>query len=172
MPPARVAALFRSAGHRAPLLALDEVRLLEGVGAEEEPKSTPGRRRQLLAVDAETLTEEGRRPGDLREQVTLEGVLVDRLPEGTLLRVGEAVVAVGHPCTPCCRMDELSPGLQERLRGRRGRFLRVVRSGLVRVGDAVLPVEDASQRLLSAFTPLPGEALPGPPSRGPRGGSP
>ena len=153
MPPAAtVKALFRSQGHRARLLPQEALILVEGEGAEGEPKSGKGRRRALLAVDAETLAEEGLRPGDLREQLVLAGVGVDRLPEGTLLRVGEAVVAVGHPCTPCYRMDELRPGLQERLRGRRGTFLKVVRGGRVRVGDAVLPTESADQARLSDWS--------------------
>ena len=148
--PGRVTHLFRSQGHRKPLLPLEGARWVAGVGAEGEPKSVRGKRRQLLAVDSETLAAEGLGPADLRAQVVLEGVLVDQLPEGTLLRIGGAVVAVGHECTPCHRMDELKPGLQERLKRRRGRFLRVLEGGKVRVGDAVRPTPSVGQRLLGS----------------------
>lgn len=144
----RVTHLYRSEGHRAPLAPQEALRLVAGVGAEGEPKSRRGGRRQLLAADAETLREERLGPADLRAQLVLEGVLVDRLPEGTLLRIGGAVVEVAQPCTPCRRMDELRPGLQAALWGRRGRFLRVVRDGEVRVGDAVRPVPSADQTML------------------------
>jgi MOSC domain-containing protein YiiM len=40
-------------------------------------------------------------------------------------------------CDPCSRMDEIRPGLQAELDGRRGMLARVVRSGEVSAGDVV-----------------------------------
>jgi MOSC domain-containing protein YiiM len=40
-------------------------------------------------------------------------------------------------CDPCSRMDEIRPGLQEELEGRRGMLARVVQTGDVAVGDEI-----------------------------------
>jgi MOSC domain-containing protein YiiM len=56
---------------------------------------------------------------------------------GQRLRIGEALLEVTIPCAPCKRMDDIRPGLQEELRGRRGMLCRVVECGAIRVGDSV-----------------------------------
>jgi MOSC domain-containing protein YiiM len=40
-------------------------------------------------------------------------------------------------CDPCSRMDEIRPGLQTELDGRRGMLARVVRGGEVAAGDEI-----------------------------------
>ena len=66
------------------------------------------------------------------------GIALDRLVFGARLRVGEALFEVAGPCHPCERMDEIRPGLQDSLAGRRGRFVRVVGAGWFAVGDALV----------------------------------
>jgi MOSC domain-containing protein YiiM len=83
------------------------------------------------------LDEFGLEPGAVREQITTQGVPLHTLPEGTRLSLGAVRVTLTKPCTPCLRMDEVQPGLQEALVGRRGRFVRVHEDGEVAVGDIV-----------------------------------
>jgi MOSC domain-containing protein YiiM len=40
-------------------------------------------------------------------------------------------------CDPCHLMEEIRPGLQAELEGRRGMLARVVRTGSVALGDPV-----------------------------------
>ena len=40
-------------------------------------------------------------------------------------------------CDPCSRMDEIRPGLQQELDGRRGMLARVVQSGEVAKNDEI-----------------------------------
>ena len=94
-------------------------------------------RRQILLVDLQNLTDLGLHPGDVRENITLEGLAVERLVPGSLLAVGEALLEITDECTPCERMDQIKPGLQAQLRGRRGVLARVVRGGSIRLGDSV-----------------------------------
>ena len=63
---------------------------------------------------------------------------------GWRLSVGEVELEVTGECTPCSRLEEISPGLQERSEGRRGILAAVKRSGSVSVGDGVRVLEKAA----------------------------
>ena len=95
--------------------------------------------RQVLLIDLETLKEFELAPGDVRENLTVSGISLS----GTRrLWVGEVMLEVTGDCAPCSTMDELQPGLQERIRGRRGVLARVVRGGQIQVGDQVSVAAD------------------------------
>ena len=64
-------------------------------------------------------------------------MLVNTLPPGSRLRLGDALLEVTMACTVCGELDDLRPGLKEALRERRGILTRVVESGMVRLGDSI-----------------------------------
>jgi MOSC domain-containing protein YiiM len=132
---ARVLHLFVKPGHRMEMRPVTGVTAVQGKGLEGD--AAFGRaRRQVLLVDLQNLTDLGLHPGDVRENVTLDGLPLDRLVTGSHLLVGEALLEITDECTPCERMDEIQPGLQAQLRGRRGVLARVVRGGSIRLGDS------------------------------------
>jgi MOSC domain-containing protein YiiM len=134
---AQVVALFVSTKNRAPLHALGRVQALENRGVEGDRHAKPNSKRSVLLMTQEVLDQFGLKPGDVREQVTVRGLDLHGLPDGTRLIVGAAVLELGGPCAPCERMEELKSGLQVALEGRRGRFARVVRAGAFAVGDTI-----------------------------------
>ena len=100
--------------------------------------------RSVLIVDRATLDAHGLRPGDLREQITLQGLpAVTELVPGTLLRIGALTLRVNGPCEPCTHIGEMlavedALAFRASLRGRRGALCTVVRAaGPLRVGDDV-----------------------------------
>lgn len=93
--------------------------------------------RQVLLMDRETLEALGLWPGAVRENITLQGLPFHQLRPGDRLQIGEALLEITQPCAPCGRMDEIRPGLQEALHGRRGMLARVLQSGWIRCGDPV-----------------------------------
>lgn len=100
--------------------------------------------RSVLVVDRATLDELGLGPGDLREQVTTEGLRdVTTLAPGTLLRLGGIVLRVNGQCEPCTHIGgmlevEDVEAFRGSLAGRRGAVCTVVEaSGVARVGDRV-----------------------------------
>jgi len=107
-------------------------------GLEGDRHAKPRSRRQVLLVEQEVLDEYSLAPGAIREQVTVRGLDLDKLVFGARIRVGDALLEVAGPCHPCARMDEVKPGLQKELVGRRGRFVRVVQAGSFAVGDTLL----------------------------------
>ncbi len=93
--------------------------------------------RQVLLIDLETLNEYDIRPGDVRENVTLEGFELSGLSPNDELTIGGALLTVTGDCEPCSKLDELQAGLSSAIQGRRGVFARVVNSGEVRIHDPV-----------------------------------
>jgi len=135
--PATVVALHASTADRAPLTVLQRATAVENRGIEGDRHSLPGNRRALLVVEQEVLEQFGLDPGEVREQITVRGLGLAALASGSRLEIGDAVLEVAGPCAPCERMEELQPGLQERIDGKRGRFVRVVQGGSFAPGDPI-----------------------------------
>jgi MOSC domain-containing protein YiiM len=134
---ATVVALHASTKNRAPLVVLERAMALENRGIDGDRHSKPGNRRAVLFMEQEVLEQFGLAPGEVREQVTVRGLELGKLVFGSRMAIGEALFEIAGPCEPCERMEELQPGLQQALDGRRGRFARVVRGGALRVGDSI-----------------------------------
>ena len=128
-------------GSRRPMRSVSSASFKAGHGIEgDRHAASDGARgaRQVLLMDRETIDALGLQPGDVRENVTTTGLPLTELRAGQRLSLGdEAVVEVTGPCAPCQRMDEVRPGLQAELQGRRGLLASVVRDGEVRVGDPI-----------------------------------
>jgi len=100
--------------------------------------------RAVLVIDRATLDALNLKPGDLREEITIEGLPgVTNLPVDTELRIGGVTLRVNGPCEPCTHIGELL-GVPDReefrlsLLGRRGALCTVSAvSAPIRVGDPV-----------------------------------
>jgi MOSC domain-containing protein YiiM len=135
--PATITALHLSHASRAPLTRVERAEALENRGLDGDRHARSGTRRSILLMPHEVLDSLGLEPGAVREQVTVRGLDLHALAEGTRLAVGHAVLELGKPCAPCGRMEELRPGLRATLEGRRGRFVRVIATGSIAVGDPI-----------------------------------
>jgi len=99
--------------------------------------------RAVLVVDRTTLDELRLAAGDLREEITIEGLPdVTNLPVDSELRIGGVTLRVNGPCEPCTHIGELlgmadPEEFRKSLLGRRGALCTVVAaSAPIRVGDA------------------------------------
>jgi MOSC domain-containing protein YiiM len=133
----RVQNLFRTPKNHAPLEEVQEARLLADFGLEGCAHAQPGGQRQVLLIDRETLEAMDLRPGILWENITTDGLNVNSLEIGQLLRIGEARLQVTMVCTPCNQMERIRPGLRKELWGRRGMLCRVLEGGIIRPGDSI-----------------------------------
>jgi MOSC domain-containing protein YiiM len=131
-------------GNHAPPRFLGEVRAIAGEGIEGDWHRGHQRRSVLLA-HAGDLDDLGLRPGDLREQITVDLPGLMKLPPGTRLRVGPAVLEITKECVGCTQIGE-HIGVEDveafrlSLEGRRGMLASVVEArddGPMRVGDQV-----------------------------------
>jgi MOSC domain-containing protein YiiM len=117
--------------------------LISGLGIEGDKHAVAVSDRQVLLADKEALDAVGVTPGTIKENLTVEGLNVMKLPEGSRLRLGtSAVLEITEICEPCFRMDEIRHGLKQELEGRRGMVARVIQGGTIHLGDPI-QVEEA-----------------------------
>lgn len=132
-----IVGLFIAPGKGVPLQARQSATAITGVGLEGDWHARPESKRQVLLMDEETLIELGVPPGRVRENITTRGIDLKSLERGTHLRVGNAIFEITLPCTPCEFIDEIRPGLREKMIGQRGMLARVVQGGEIKIGDVV-----------------------------------
>jgi len=148
----RVASLhLHSREPEAPMLAVGQITLVEGKGIVEDVryfdrKNREGkpRKRQVTLIEREQIGEHaavlglpGIAPGKVRSNIETDGIsLTDCI--GKQLQIGEAVLLIYEPRTPCAQMDAVAPGLRELMKNnRQGALAQVIRSGTVRLGDSI-----------------------------------
>ena len=94
-------------------------------------------KRQVLLVSSQVLDSLDLSPGVIRENVTTVNLDVDDLAPGTILKIGSAEFEITIPCEPCWKMDRIRSGLQADLKGQRGVFAIVIKSGRIGIGDTI-----------------------------------
>ena len=133
-----VASLQLCPGHREPMRPVDSVEALADGGLAGDAHSRARGKRQVLLMDAETLEAFHLEFGMIKENITTRGLAVNQLLPGQRLQVGPSVVLeMTVPCEPCFRMDEIRPGLQALLVGKRGMLAHVITGGTIRRGDPI-----------------------------------
>ncbi len=136
----------------APLEAVDEIELIQAKGIIGEPRyfgrvnrdtGQPSRRqvtligREQIEEHATALRLQSISPGAVRSNIETSGVNLIALV-GREVEVGEAVLLFYASREPCAKMDAVCQGLRELMKNnRQGVVAEVVRSGKVRVGDAI-----------------------------------
>ncbi len=120
-----------------PMRYVETMRAIAGQGIEGDVNARADSLRQVLLMDEETLIEFGLPPGRIRENITTRGIDLKPLERGTRLRVGNALLEITIPCAPCEFLDEIQPGLREKMIGQRGMLARVIEGGEIKIGDAV-----------------------------------
>ena len=94
-------------------------------------------RRQVLIIERELLNEFDLPIGDVRENITVEGIKLAGTPAGVRMRVGQALLEATLECTPCQFIEDKRPGLREAMNGKRGTLFRVIEGGEIKVGDEI-----------------------------------
>jgi MOSC domain-containing protein YiiM len=129
---------------RGAVLRLPEVRARAGAGLDgDHYGSASGSRgvtliqHEHLAVVGALLGESPLEPARVRRNLAIAGINLNAL-KGRRFTVGEVLLEGTGLCHPCSRMEEvLGPGGYNAMRGHGGLNARVLRGGLIRVGDAV-----------------------------------
>jgi MOSC domain-containing protein YiiM len=119
-----------------------QARLLVEHGLEGDAHAEGGRRQvsllSLTSIDKMVALGAAVSPGDFAENLTVAGLEVMSLPVGTRLRVGKEVLLeitqIGKACHRGCAIREQ---VGDCVMPREGVFARVLKEGIVQVGDAI-----------------------------------
>ncbi len=126
-------------GHRKQMKQVQSAEAIERVGLKGDLHAIRESSRQILLIEIETLNELALNIGDVKENITTEGLQLMKLPFGQKLKIGsEVVLDITKPCSPCSRMEEVRAGLLGEIAGRRGMLARVVSGGIIARGDTVV----------------------------------
>jgi MOSC domain-containing protein YiiM len=146
---AHVISLQLHEGHGKPMRPVTQADARVGGGLEGDSHAHRTKR-AVTVVDRSTHDAVGVKPGDLREQITVEGLpSLGSLRDGATLRIGAITLRVNGSCDPCTHIGEMNgiadpAEFRSMLEGRRGLVCTVVAAeGPVRVGDPVLAMEPA-----------------------------
>ena len=130
-----IVGIWRAPRRRQQIERLEAARLGQN-GLEGCAHARPGKR-SVLFVAAEDLDSLGVAHGAVKENFTVGGADVMSWPVGQRVAVGTAEFEISMVCDPCELMENIRPGLQAELEGKRGMLARVVTPGEVSLGDAV-----------------------------------
>jgi PAS domain-containing protein len=136
----------------APLMSVDFIEVAPDKGIVGEPRyfgrisSTTGKpsRRQVSLIEREQIAEHAAAlglqtisPGAVRSNIETVGVDLVALI-GEEVQIGDAVLYLYEPRTPCAKMDAICTGLRALMENsRQGVLARVVKRGHIRVNDAI-----------------------------------
>lgn len=120
-------------------------RYAEGKGVGQHGPAKP--EQEVTLIEQEAITGAGQEYKlafthlDTRRNLLTEGVPLNHLA-GRTFRVGEVLLRGIELCEPCGHLEKLAcAGIKKSLIHRGGLRAQIVRSGTIRVGDAVLPGE-------------------------------
>jgi MOSC domain-containing protein YiiM len=94
-------------------------------------------KRQVLIIERELLDEFALPIGDVRENITVEGIQLAGASAGMRVRAGQALLEATLDCAPCQFIEDKRPGLREAMKGKRGTLFRVIEGGKIEVGDKI-----------------------------------
>ncbi|MGI3776198.1 MAG: MOSC domain-containing protein [Janthinobacterium lividum] len=136
---------------RGAMAAQETLRLdpTQGVEGDHYSSATSGQRHVTLISDTD-LDAIGRflgaaaMPEQLRRNIVVAGINLHAL-KGWRLRIGGAVLEATGACHPCSRMEQtLGTGGYNAVRGHGGITARVLSPGIVRLGDTVERLDEAT----------------------------
>jgi MOSC domain-containing protein YiiM len=120
----------------ATMKAAPSVTAITGYGLQDDANA--GRsKRQVLIIERELLDEFQLPIGDVRENITVQGIQLAGVVAGTRVRVGNALLEATLDCAPCQFIEDKRPGLRAAMEGKRGTLFKVIAGGEIKVGDVI-----------------------------------
>jgi len=171
LPPGELIWIGLRPAHKADMIAVESVLAIAELGLEGDHRmeKTPGSGRQVTLISEEyigqirhflslssplssplasSINSPGERvvlPQQLRRNLVIKGVNLTAL-RYQRFSIGDAIFEAGALCHPCTRMEKaLGKGAIAAMMGHGGLCLKVVKSGKIALGDAVVLLKPADQ---------------------------
>ena len=120
----------------APMQAVPSATAITGYGLQNDANAGHSKR-QVLLIERELLDEFQLPIGDVRENITVQGIQLAGMAAGTRVRAGQALLEATLDCAPCQFIEDKQPGLRAAMVGKRGTLFKVIAGGEIKVGDMI-----------------------------------
>ena len=138
MPQGSIANIHIARVKSTPSDPVQKATAIPGMGIDRDRSCYEDNIRQVLFMDKETLDDLELTPGQIKENITTSGVDMSQAQPGQVFSIGNEVkMEVVGDCEACGKMEEIRPGLGEKLNGRRGMLAMVINGGTLKVGDSI-----------------------------------
>jgi MOSC domain-containing protein YiiM len=130
---------------------VESANLIAGYGIEGDRKGgNPKRNLNIITFETlEALREEGlsTQPGQMGEQIVIQGLDVGKLAVGDKLKIGDAAIVelISHR-TGCQRFEHIQGKTPQEATGRMGVMAKVVAGGTIAIGDPVKLLQPVPHR--------------------------
>lgn len=140
--PGRVTFICVRSERLQPVTALEEVFAIQGRGLEGDRHSSTGPRQVTLIQEEHLKTVSSLLGKEINPQLVRRNIVVSGINllalKGKQFRIGEAILEYSGECHPCSRMEtNLGLGGYNAMRGHGGITARIIKSGLIKINDAV-----------------------------------
>lgn len=128
-------------------IPIDEARLIAGHGIEGDRKAGRNPKRHLNVMMRETLDSLAdcgfmTAPGEMGEQIQIQGIDIENMETGTLLKIGDsAIIRLNKARTACIWLEHIQGKACEDTEGKIGIMATVIESGTIHSGDSVAVIE-------------------------------
>ncbi|MEH2108695.1 MGMT family protein [Nostoc sp.] len=117
------------------MVELNTLNLKVNHGIEGDINAEPISPRQVLIVRYEDIANLSIKPGELRENIVIQGIEIDKFIPGSLLHFESgAAIRLTFYCEPCKRIAHLVESLKS-IQGKRGILGVVIKSGKIKVNS-------------------------------------
>ncbi|NQW18835.1 MAG: MOSC domain-containing protein [Chloroflexi bacterium] len=121
-----------------PMNVVESAEVIAGTGLAGDRHAKAGSDRQILVMDKSVMDELGLEAGQIRENLTVDGIELLGLQPGQKLTIGGSIeFEIGELCDPCSFVESIRPGLLEKMSDKRGIFVTPLAGGKISVGDEV-----------------------------------
>ncbi|MEY3368314.1 MAG: hypothetical protein RI973_1469 [Bacteroidota bacterium] len=147
MPTGKVEFISIRTARRGNVQAVQSVTANEENGLNGDHYSSKSGKRQVTLIQAEhlpvvasLLKKAQIDPILTRRNIVVSGINLLAL-DGKQFQIGQAILEMTGPCEPCERMEEnLGPGGLDAMQGHGGITAKVIRGGIINIGDDVAPL--------------------------------
>ncbi|HEY1097215.1 MAG TPA: MOSC domain-containing protein, partial [Alphaproteobacteria bacterium] len=128
-----IAHLLRKPAHKEPMVLVDHLDITMASGIRGNVRTAP--LRQVLLLEENTLNEFDLQPGDLRENIIIDGFELYNLPSGSVIKIGNVLVQLTFLCEPCNRIAD-KVNLKD-IRDKRGILGKFLNDGTIHSNDTI-----------------------------------
>ncbi len=101
--------------------------------------------RHILILTTQIIERFDLEPGDLKENIIIDGLDIHALPSGTAIQIGEVQIRLTYHCEPCKQIKDIVD--LKKIEHQRGYLGTVLNKGKIKIGDTLTVLDITYDRI-------------------------